>query len=60
MGCYVLLALVIIFLRWYLKRQNTKRDEAAAAGAFEAHDERNLHAFEDLTDKENINFRYVY
>lgn len=60
MGCYVLLLLVIIFLRFYLTRLNKQRDAAAAAGVHEANDERNIHAFEDLTDKENHNFRYVY
>lgn len=60
MGCYVLLLLVIIFLRTYLRRLNKKRDAAAVAGVSEAVDKRNVHAFEDLTDKENPNFRYVY
>jgi hypothetical protein len=60
MGCYVLLLLVIIFLRFYLTRLNKQRDAAAAAGVAEANDKRNIHAFEDLTDKENPNFRYVY
>lgn len=60
MGCYVLLLLVIIFLRTYLRRLNKQRDAAAAAGVAEADDKRNVHAFEDLTDKENPNFRYVY
>lgn len=60
MGCYALLVLVIIFLRWHLKRQNKKKDELAAAGVREAKDERMVHAFEDLTDRENPNFRYMY
>lgn len=60
MGCYVLLLLVIIFLRFYLTRLNKQRDAAAAAGVREADDKRNIHAFEDLTDKENPNFRYVF
>jgi len=46
-------------LRWHLKRQNNKRDAIAAAGVHEAKDERMVHAFEDLTDKENVNFRYI-
>lgn len=54
MGCYVLLALIIIYLRWHLKRINAKRDAVAAV------DEQNTHAFEDLTDKQNPNFRYIY
>lgn len=60
MGCYVLLVLTIIFLRWHLKRENQKKDELAAAGVQEANDRRNVHAFEDLTDRENANFRYIY
>ncbi|KAM0710206.1 hypothetical protein Q7P35_002568 [Cladosporium inversicolor] len=60
MGCYVLLLLVIIFLRFYLTRLNKQRDAAAASGVREADDKRNIHAFEDLTDKENPNFRYVF
>jgi hypothetical protein len=60
LGCYSLLVIVIISLRFYLVRQNKKRDELAAAGVLEAKDENMTHAFEDLTDKENPNFRYVY
>ncbi|KAK5055363.1 hypothetical protein LTR84_013113 [Exophiala bonariae] len=60
MGCYVLLVIVIIFLRWHLKRQNRKKDELAAAGIQEADDREFVHAFEDLTDRENPNFRYIY
>ncbi|KAH8819825.1 MFS transporter [Xylogone sp. PMI_703] len=58
-GCYTLLVIVLIFLRWYLVRQNNKKDELAAAGIQEAMDDQYIHAFEDLTDKENPNFRYV-
>jgi hypothetical protein len=32
----------------------------AASGVQAAKDERMVHAWEDLTDKENPNFRYVY
>ena len=60
LGCYSLLVVVIVGLRFYLKYQNKKRDELAAAGVQEANDNRMVHAFEDLTDKENPNFRYVY
>lgn len=60
MGCYVLLVIVIVFLRWHLKRQNRKKDELAAAGIREADDRQFVHAFEDLTDRENPNFRYIY
>lgn len=60
MGCYALLVLVIVFLRFYLRRQNRKKDELALAGIHEAKDDQYLHAFEDLTDRENPNFRYMY
>lgn len=54
MGCYALLVLVIIYLRWHLKRENAKKD---ATAEFDA---KAVHAFEDLTDRENPNFRYIY
>ena len=60
MGCYVVLVFVILGLRWHLTRVNKQRDAIAAAGVHEANDQRNVHAFEDLTDKENVNFRYVF
>ncbi|EHK50171.1 hypothetical protein TRIATDRAFT_44277 [Trichoderma atroviride IMI 206040] len=60
LGCYTLLVIVIISLRFYLVWENKKRDNLAAAGVYQARDERMLHAWEDLTDKENVNFRYVY
>ena len=52
MGCYVLLVLVIMFLRWELKTRNVKNRLAK--------DEMLVHAFDDLTDVENPNFRYIY
>ncbi|KAH8647612.1 major facilitator superfamily domain-containing protein [Tricladium varicosporioides] len=66
MGCYVLLVLVIIFLRFYLASQNKKKDRiqaelaAAAEGSAGVVDSDLVHAFDDMTDKENLNFRYVY
>jgi len=64
MGCYTLLVLTIIFLRFWLISQNKKKDRAAAelaaSGVEGVLDERLVHAFEDLTDRENPNFRYVY
>jgi hypothetical protein len=60
LGCYSLLVIVIVSLRFYLVAQNRKKDELAAAGVQEANDDTLAHAFEDLTDKENPNFRYVY
>lgn len=53
MGCYVLLVLVILFLRWELKTRNVKKNRSAK-------DEILVHASDDLTDVENPNFRYIY
>jgi hypothetical protein len=58
--CYSLLVVAIIYLRWHRRRQNRKKDELAQAGIQEARDEQYIHAFEDLTDRENPNFRYVF
>ncbi|KAJ4413506.1 hypothetical protein N0V82_008493 [Gnomoniopsis sp. IMI 355080] len=60
LGCYALLVIDVILLRFYLTAQNKKRDRLAAEGVHDAHDEAFVHAFEDKTDKENPNFRYVY
>ncbi|CAH0021376.1 unnamed protein product [Clonostachys rhizophaga] len=60
LGCYVVLVGAIIFLRFYLRSQNKKRDKLAADGVAEARDENMTRAWDDLTDKENLNFRYVY
>lgn len=60
LGCYSLLIIVLIILRTTLSRRNSKRDVAAAVGVREADDDKHVHAFEDLTDKENPNFRYMF
>ncbi|KAJ3534792.1 hypothetical protein NM208_g7403 [Fusarium decemcellulare] len=60
LGCYTLLVIVLISFRWYLVRENKRRDQLAAAGVPEAADNQLVHAFEDMTDRENPNFRYVY
>jgi hypothetical protein len=52
--------LVILYLRWHLSRENKKKDDLAQAGIQEAQDQQYVHAFEDKTDKENMNFRYVF
>lgn len=59
MGCYVLLVIVIIFLRFYFMVQNGNKDKLAEQVA-EVRDENLVHAFDDLTDRENPNFRYMY
>lgn len=60
MGCYVLLVLTIIFMRWHLVRENKMKDDLLTAAGLPALDPGMLHAFEDLTDRENKNFRYIY
>lgn len=60
LGCYTVLVIVIIALRWWLMKQNAKKDALAAAGIHEARDENLVHAFDDLTDRQNLNFRYMY
>jgi len=41
-------------------RQNKKKDELAAAGIQGANDAELVHAFDDLTDRQNLNFRHMY
>ncbi|KAK2629513.1 hypothetical protein QTJ16_000333 [Diplocarpon rosae] len=52
--CYSVLVFVILFLRWHLRRENAKKDALAVR------DELLVHAFEDLSDRQNANFRYVF
>ncbi|KAF3941207.1 hypothetical protein ABW19_dt0203758 [Dactylella cylindrospora] len=56
MGCYVLLVIIIAFLRFHLARQNKKKDEAEGGSNTQGI----VHGFDDLTDIQNINFRYIY
>ena len=60
LGCYSLLVVVILGLRFYLMHQNKVRDQMAQSCVYEAQDSQFVHAFEDLTDKENKSFRYVF
>jgi hypothetical protein len=60
LGCYSVLVGIIFFLRWHFIRQNKKKDALIAAGIAEAADDNMTHAFDDLTDRENPNFRYMY
>lgn len=64
LGCYVAIILLFISLRTYYKLQNRKKRIAAnllAGRDADAPDQIDLsHAFDDLTDKQNPNFRYVY
>jgi len=54
-------AVLILTLRFILARENKRRDEVQSAmeGGLEGRD-LDATAFGDLTDKENLNFRYIY
>lgn len=52
MGCYVLLVIVIVFLRWWLVRENKRKDRIVEQNGTAAKDDHLVHAFEDLTDVE--------
>jgi hypothetical protein len=54
LGCYSALLFVIAFLRFNLTLRNKKKDSEFGK------DINTTHGFDDLTDKENPNFRYVY
>ncbi|KAK2742868.1 hypothetical protein FQN55_007652 [Onygenales sp. PD_40] len=60
LACYSVLLFVIFGLRWYLKRQNDIKDKALAERGESGPDTDLVHAFDDLTDRENINFRYIF
>jgi hypothetical protein len=60
LACYSCMAGVIIFLRFYLIRQNRKKDEMVNVAGLDAADPNLVHAFDDKTDKENMSFRYMY
>lgn len=52
---------VIICLRVLLQRENARRDriQSAMPGGLEGRD-LDATAFSDMTDRENLNFRYIY
>jgi len=58
--CYCLLVCVIVTLRWHLKGENERKDALAREGVHGAEDDMMVHAFNDLTDRESVNFRYVF
>ncbi|OJJ33604.1 hypothetical protein ASPWEDRAFT_87366, partial [Aspergillus wentii DTO 134E9] len=60
LGCYAVMTCCVIFLRFYLKRQNDKKDEILRARGLDTADPNLDHAFDDITDQENLNFRYIY
>ncbi|KAF1945106.1 allantoate permease [Clathrospora elynae] len=54
LGCYSALLFVIAYLRFNLIMRNKKKDREFGKNI------NTTHGFDDLTDKENPNFRYVY
>ena len=59
LGCFGLIVLTLIALRFWYKLQNYKRDKRIASGEVVA-DVNYTHAFEDITDRANPHFRYSY
>ncbi|KAI5294223.1 hypothetical protein KEM52_004442 [Ascosphaera acerosa] len=57
---YALLVVDLVFLRFWLTSQNKKKDRLLEAQGGVDRQEALQHAFEDLTDRENIHFRYMY
>lgn len=53
------MTIAVIFLRFYLKHQNKKKERLLREAGMDA-DTNLTHAFEDRTDQENLNFRYIY
>ncbi|KAI2744656.1 hypothetical protein DTO013E5_2332 [Penicillium roqueforti] len=60
LACYACMVSAVIYLRFHLKRENAKKDKLLAEAGLSAADPTLIHAFEDKTDRENLNFRYVY
>jgi hypothetical protein len=54
-------AVIVLLLRFLLSRENKRRDriQSQQAGGLEGRD-LDATAFSDMTDRENINFRYIY
>lgn len=59
MGCYAALIVLLLGMRLWLMKENRRKDKLIEEGNVKA-DTELKHAFEDLTDMENVNFRYAY
>jgi hypothetical protein len=64
---HLLEVVVILTLRYLLARDNKSRDRIQGVSGSETEDEkfarereRDATAFSDMTDRENLNFRYIY
>jgi hypothetical protein len=55
LGIYGLFLADILAARWICKSRNAKRDRAIEGG-----ENIHAHAFEDMTDLQNVDFRYSY
>ncbi|KAI9043214.1 putative 2-ketogluconate transporter [Aspergillus affinis] len=60
LGCYSAMTLAVIFLRFYLKAQNKKKERMLQEAGLDPNDDNLGRAFEDRTDQENPHFRYIY
>jgi predicted MFS family arabinose efflux permease len=60
MGCYTLLIIVILSLRFHLKNENRLKDAFDISSDLSDGAQDMAHAFDDLTDRENPAFRYIY
>ena len=64
--CHLLEVVIILALRFVLSRENKRRDKVQGIIGEDPLDkqarevERDRTAFSDLTDRENLNFRYIY
>lgn len=59
MACYAVIIGLLLMLRWHLKKENRKKDNLQEAD-WRASEINLDNAFDDLTDKENMSFRYEY
>jgi MFS family permease len=59
LGCFGLVVLILFSLRVWYSVQNRKRNAKIASGEV-IPDVNFTHGFEDITDRENPHFRYVY
>lgn len=60
LGCYSAMTVAVIFLRFYLKFQNKKKERLLQEAGLDPSDDNLSRAFEDRTDQENLHFRYIY
>ncbi|KAL4810819.1 major facilitator superfamily domain-containing protein [Aspergillus unguis] len=59
LACFVVILIVLVALRIWYATVNYKKEKKIRNGEAVA-DVGLAHAFEDVTDRENVNFRYIY